>query len=548
MYFDGSGDYLQIEDNSLRNLHNGANDFTIECWVNISAWQRDSSGQQRAHILGTGGSSAEVGIWLVAINQNNNGFVFRVTKGISGITEVWLPSRTQVNLNTWYHVAVSYNSDTYKLFVDGLLVNESTGNHTHSNANSYGPFRVGRFSWPSNTSYFKGYLQDLRISSKAVYTGCFKLPTTFQSEECIPTPTPIPQPTPTPTPVITRGELEVATTIGSNISTIKQTNGDFKVGDCIIIGRGTDKEEHLQISRISYTPITGVKYQSCETDYVAPASDPDFELPSVPPKVNILKYEECEGLTLPEIVDYVLPESTDLSKVRKYAYCNEEWNAIETFDYELPDETIQDPIRKYTQCDDSRPTLETFDYELPSETIQDPIRKYAKCGWVREVTLSFNYHIPNHPDDASMANGTATKTYTISVTSGQPVVDFEFYHSFATGLDQNTWTASNAKLTFPDNTIVSVELTDKKVTSGTYEHPQNGNQTAYAVRYTFDVPNFVQDETQDFLDSIEYLLIVPPATGGVEDHNPTIISTDSINPKTLPTEWPTGTTYDYGDN
>jgi hypothetical protein len=147
-----------------------------------------------------------------------------------------------------------------------------------------------------------------------------------------------------------------------------------------------------------------------------------------------------------------------------------------------------------------------------------------------------------------MANGTATKTHTISVTSGQPVVDFEFYHSFATGLDQNTWTASNAKLTFPDNTIVSVELTDKKVTSGTYEHPQNGNQTAYAVRYTFDVPNFVQDETQDFLDSIEYLLIVPPATGGVEDHNPTIISTDSINPKTLPTEWPTGTTYNYGDN
>ena len=33
-----------------------------------------------------------------------------------------------------------------------------------------------------------------------------------------------------------------------------------------------------------------------------------------------MKYEECEGLTLPEIVDYVLPESTDLSEVRKYAY------------------------------------------------------------------------------------------------------------------------------------------------------------------------------------------------------------------------------------
>ena len=53
LYFDGNGDYLQIEDNSLRNLHNGANDFTIESWVNIQSWVRDSSGQQRSHILGT---------------------------------------------------------------------------------------------------------------------------------------------------------------------------------------------------------------------------------------------------------------------------------------------------------------------------------------------------------------------------------------------------------------------------------------------------------------------------------------------------------------
>ena len=161
MYFDGNGDYLQIEDNSLRNLHNGANDFTIESWVNIQSWVRDSSArQQRSHILGTGGTTGEVGIWLVAINDNNNGFVFRVTKGSVSNPVVYMPSRTKVNLNTWYHVAVSYNSDTYKLFVDGILVNESSGNHTHSSANSYHAFRVEDFHGSSNNhSYFKGYLQ-----------------------------------------------------------------------------------------------------------------------------------------------------------------------------------------------------------------------------------------------------------------------------------------------------------------------------------------------------------------------------------------------------
>ena len=557
LYFDGNGDYLSIPTSSDWDI--GTGDFTIEFWVNFdTVSQGSSSGHGHgASIIGNatnnGGDLVHEG-WFFLVNHS--GLVSFIYEDGSGVTN-WDYNTliNQVEANKWYHIAVSRNGNILKGFVDGLPVHESSfTTYRHSNLS----LELGRRTKSplSNIQdYFKGYLQDLRISSKAVYTGCFKLPTTFQSEECIPTPTPIPQPTPTPTPertptpIRTRGILENDTSIGSKIATIQEQYGEFKVGDCVIINKGTNKEEKLTITQISFTAVTGIKYQSCETDYVAPPSDPDFELPSVPPKVNILKYEECEGLTLPEIVDYVLPETTDQTKVRKYAYCNDEWTAIETFDYELPSETIQDPILKYTQCDDSRPTLETFDYELPSETIQDPIRKYAKCGWVREVTLSFNYHIPNHPTDTNMANGTATKSHTISVTSGQPVVDFEFYHSFATGLsNEDEWTASNAKLTFPDNTEVSVDLTNRKVTSGTYVHPQNGNQTAFAVRYTFDVPNFVQDETQDFLDSIEYLLIVPPATDGVEDHNPTIISTDSINPKTLPTEWPTGTTYNYGDN
>lgn len=528
LYFDGNGDYLSIPTSSDWDI--GTGDFTIEFWVNFdTVSQGSSSGHGHgASIIGNatnnGGDLVHEG-WLFLVNHS--GLVSFIYEDGSGVTN-WDYNTliNQVEANKWYHIAVSRNGNILKGFVDGLPVHESSfTTYRHSNLS----LELGRRTKSplSNIQdYFKGYLQDLRISSKAVYTGCFKLPTTFQSEECIPTPTPIPQPTPTPTPertptpIRTRGILENDTSIGSKIATIQEQYGEFKVGDCVIINKGTNKEETLTITQISFTAVTGIKYQSCETDYVAPSSDPDFELPSVPPKVNILKYEECEGLTLPEIVDYVLPETTDLSKVRKYAYCNEEWNAIET-----------------------------FDYELPSETIQDPIRKYAKCGWVREVTLSFNYHIPNHPDDTNTANGTVTKSHTISVTSGQPVVDFEFYHSFATGLgNEDEWTASNAKLTFPDNTEVSVDLTNRKVTSGTYVHPQNGNQTAFAVRYTFDVPNFVQDETQDFLDSIEYLLIVPPATDGVEDHNPTIISTDSVNPKTLPTEWPTGTTYNYGDN
>ena len=364
-------------------------DFTIEFWVNFDTIsQGSSSGHGHgASIIGNatnGGDDLVHEGWFFLVNHS--GLVSFIYEDGSGVTN-W-DYNTLINpieANKWYHIAVSRNGNILKGFVDGLPVHESSfTTYRHSNLS----LELGRRTKSplSNIQdYFKGYLQGVRISKKAVYTGCFVPPNTLLSKDCLPTPTPIPQPTPTPTPestptpIRTRGILETDTSIGSKIATIQEQYGEFKVGDCVIINKGTDKEEKLTITQISFSPVTGVKYQGCETDTTTTEA-PDYELPSVPPKVNILKYEECEGNTLPEIVDYVLPEGTDLSKVRKYAYCNEEWSAIET-----------------------------FDYELPSETIQDPIRKYAKCGWVREVTLSFNYHIPNHPTDTSIANGTQQK-------------------------------------------------------------------------------------------------------------------------------------------
>ena len=61
------------------------------------------------------------------------------------------------------------------------------------------PLEIGRRakSTVSNLQYyFKGYLQDLRISNKAVYTGCFDPPTAlFDCNNVVPTPTPTQTPT-----------------------------------------------------------------------------------------------------------------------------------------------------------------------------------------------------------------------------------------------------------------------------------------------------------------------------------------------------------------
>ena len=75
---------------------------------------------------------------------------------------------------------------------------------------------------------FNGYIQDIRISKKAVYTGgCFTVPSNLSLEckltptptpERTPTPTPTPTETPTPTFVFTEGQIEKSTNPVTEIS------------------------------------------------------------------------------------------------------------------------------------------------------------------------------------------------------------------------------------------------------------------------------------------------------------------------------------------
>ena len=90
-----------------------------------------------------------------------------------------------LSFNTWYHIAVVRNGDNEKLFVDGVVVAERTYNHTykvHRIRIGEGAFGTDSSDgqWPTNPLH--GYLQDFRISKKAVYTSCFDVPKTFQAD------------------------------------------------------------------------------------------------------------------------------------------------------------------------------------------------------------------------------------------------------------------------------------------------------------------------------------------------------------------------------
>jgi len=147
MYFDGSGDYLQIADNSDFDL---AGEFAYEFWLYRTG---STSGTYQA-ILGSNGSGS-------------NGLAFYITQstGALGIffSSFIIPgSAGDISDSKWHHVLLMRDSsDLLQLFIDGKRVSSSTNNTTFTDNSSGGGTRIG-YDISAN-GYFKGYLTDIRL-------------------------------------------------------------------------------------------------------------------------------------------------------------------------------------------------------------------------------------------------------------------------------------------------------------------------------------------------------------------------------------------------
>jgi len=176
--FDGASDYLSVGDTSaFKFLHDNTTDYTIEFWV------RPESLGLYSNILGTIlGASSQVGVAIVAraagdlychIYVGESGYVFK---------QIYTEANT-VSINTWSHVAlVNEVGKDFKLYLNGKSLNDrgspvnatwTYGIKPFSTANSASPLRVGTLASNVGGHAFKGQIQDIRISKKAVYSANF---------------------------------------------------------------------------------------------------------------------------------------------------------------------------------------------------------------------------------------------------------------------------------------------------------------------------------------------------------------------------------------
>ena len=165
-YFDGSGDYLSVPNDTSLQL--GNSDFTIEAWIHPTSI--DSGGT--SVIMGKYNPSPNLE-WYLGFTSS----VLRIRYSVNGTSVVGnIDVSYAVSLNTWTHIAVSRTGNNLKFFADGVQIGsdvafsstfyQGTGAFGISNANN------------DDTSRFIGNITDLRVvKGTAVYTANFTPPT-----------------------------------------------------------------------------------------------------------------------------------------------------------------------------------------------------------------------------------------------------------------------------------------------------------------------------------------------------------------------------------
>jgi hypothetical protein len=170
-YFDGTGDRISVGGNAAFDISSG--NFTVEGWI----YPTSSSGVQGLFVLFTATNSDYAGMTLYVSRQSSSVITVEgASPSIgSGGSAIAITTTNTAPVNTWTHIAITRNSNTFTVWVNGV----SSGTATFSGTLYWSPpnlyIGAGNDTTPNQ---FAGYISDVRIvKGTAVYTSAFTPPT-----------------------------------------------------------------------------------------------------------------------------------------------------------------------------------------------------------------------------------------------------------------------------------------------------------------------------------------------------------------------------------
>ena len=160
LYLNGSS---YIYNTNLSSIINSSN-WTIDFWALVP----DTN---KKYFFGTWNSKIST-----TSSTTNAWIALDISQSTTGVLALVLYSNdtsgsTALSVNTWYHIAVTYNGTDIQVYLNGSLQITKT----ISNIQMGGTFRIG--SNPSGSELFTGYIDEFRVSNIVRWSANFSVPT-----------------------------------------------------------------------------------------------------------------------------------------------------------------------------------------------------------------------------------------------------------------------------------------------------------------------------------------------------------------------------------
>ena len=145
--------------------------------------------------MGTGDFCFEAWVYMINLSNRGTWFDTRASNNTTGLTfghetdgavrvylnassggDITVQQSTPCKIKTWYHMAVTRESGTVRLFINGQNVSSGTNAGDMDNTNAV---NIGYKTYTgSSFTYFDGKISNLRVvKGSAVYTSAFTVPT-----------------------------------------------------------------------------------------------------------------------------------------------------------------------------------------------------------------------------------------------------------------------------------------------------------------------------------------------------------------------------------
>jgi hypothetical protein len=154
--FDGVNDYVEMPDSTSLDI---TGPITVEAWIYRTV---DSGGREELvskWLPAAGGQRS----YSLSIDANDRP-TFRISRLGGGVSST-ATGTTTIALDTWYHIAGTYNGSVTRIYVNSVL-EDTSANYLNGIFASVAPLRFGVESGGAN--YFAGKIDEVRILNKSV--------------------------------------------------------------------------------------------------------------------------------------------------------------------------------------------------------------------------------------------------------------------------------------------------------------------------------------------------------------------------------------------